>query len=186
MLECSNENLKFHKIQIISLVRCSGINENIFFRIPVLQKRSTMITTLKLISFFTLGVVLIEISVFNPQRQRVLVYRRSLKSLESAGEDVVRSQYLAEDDSRNDKKSRCQIWRTSKEILNKNLKTKIISNNEKFIIPILYNGPNNQLMGVRQAAYVSVILNRTLVLPTFRKHLTEDGGNLTEVDANQR
>ena len=42
-----------------------------------------------------------------------------------------------------------------------------------FIVATLPNGPNNQLISFRETMYLAIMLNRTLVLPGFRKHATE-------------
>ena len=54
-----------------------------------------------------------------------------------------------------------------------NIKPKINLNRNKFLFPLLSNGPNNQLMGLRESIYIAIRLNRTLVLPFFRKHRTD-------------
>uniref|UniRef100_H2YJH6 Uncharacterized protein n=1 Tax=Ciona savignyi TaxID=51511 RepID=H2YJH6_CIOSA len=47
-------------------------------------------------------------------------------------------------------------------------------NPNRFLLPILKNGPNNQLSGLRDSIYISIRLNRTIVLPRFFKHRTDD------------
>nr|XP_039265825.1 uncharacterized protein LOC120341394 [Styela clava] len=44
---------------------------------------------------------------------------------------------------------------------------------DKFLLPILANGPNNQIIGLREAALVAIKLNRTLVIPKFFKHISD-------------
>lgn len=44
---------------------------------------------------------------------------------------------------------------------------------DKFLLPVLVNGPNNQITGLREAAFVAIQLNRTLVVPKFFKHFTD-------------
>ena len=39
-----------------------------------------------------------------------------------------------------------------------------------FVLPILQNGPNNQLVGFRETIFLAIKLNRTVVLPKFFKH----------------
>lgn len=58
-------------------------------------------------------------------------------------------------------------------ISRKNVEPKINLNKKKFLFPLLSNGPNNQLMGLRESIYIAIRLNRTLVLPFFRKHRTD-------------
>ena len=41
---------------------------------------------------------------------------------------------------------------------------------EKFLVPVLFFGPNNQIHGLREAIVLAVKLNRTLALPPFHKH----------------
>ena len=85
----------------------------------------------------------------------------------------------------------CKNWKTSDEILLKS-STKPLFNFEKskYLIPWLYNGPNNQLFGLRQAVYVAIALRRVLVLPLFFKHFMETDENnqrvKSSIDASQR
>ena len=55
---------------------------------------------------------------------------------------------------------------------------------ERFIVAISHNGPTNQLMGLRDAIFLSVKLNRTLILPKFLKVNDDPEGN--EVPAEYR
>lgn len=43
----------------------------------------------------------------------------------------------------------------------------------KFIIPILDGGPNNQLFELRETIFLAIKLKRTLVIPRFFKHFTD-------------
>lgn len=43
----------------------------------------------------------------------------------------------------------------------------------RYIVPILEGGANNQLFEFREAVYVAIKLNRTLVIPRFFKHFTD-------------
>lgn len=43
---------------------------------------------------------------------------------------------------------------------------------ERFLIPVLLFGPNNQLVALKQSAYLAWKLNRTLVIPPFEPHYT--------------
>ena len=56
----------------------------------------------------------------------------------------------------------------------------------RYLVAISHNGPTNQLMGLRDAIFLSIRLNRTLILPKFFKVKTEStvGGN--EVPAEYR
>ena len=56
----------------------------------------------------------------------------------------------------------------------KNRSTKINLRRSKYLLPILFGGPNNQLIGLRESVYIAIQLNRTLVLPLFRKHRTDN------------
>ncbi|CBY23679.1 unnamed protein product [Oikopleura dioica] len=40
----------------------------------------------------------------------------------------------------------------------------------RFLMPILYYGPNNQIHGLRESIILAIKLNRTLALPPFHKH----------------
>nr|XP_039259220.1 uncharacterized protein LOC120335707 isoform X1 [Styela clava] len=82
----------------------------------------------------------------------------------------------------------CVEWMSSSEILdNNNLQhPQIKLNSERFLLPLLYNGPTNQIWGLRQAAYVAILLNRTLVLPLFHKHILDESGPGTIIDASHR
>lgn len=46
-------------------------------------------------------------------------------------------------------------------------------NQDSFLLPVLVNGPNNQLLGFRKSIYVAILLNRTVVLPRFFKHMSK-------------
>ena len=41
---------------------------------------------------------------------------------------------------------------------------------ERFLIPLLINGPNNQVIGLRDSIFLTICLNRTLILPRFYRH----------------
>lgn len=58
----------------------------------------------------------------------------------------------------------------------------------RFLYPVLTNGPNNQLIGFRDAVYLAIRLNRTILLPFFNKHRTDDSRiNTTKlIPASQR
>ena len=43
---------------------------------------------------------------------------------------------------------------------------------DKFLMSILSNGPNNQLVDFRNSILFAIKLNRTLVIPTFFEHFT--------------
>ena len=49
----------------------------------------------------------------------------------------------------------------------------------KFISPVLPYGPNNQLRGFREAVWLAIRLNRTLVVPPFFKHDRTDAAETT-------
>jgi len=54
---------------------------------------------------------------------------------------------------------------------NKNdIKPRFKLRKNKFLFPLLYNGPNNQMLGFQQSMTMAVLLNRTLILPNFYKH----------------
>lgn len=42
-----------------------------------------------------------------------------------------------------------------------------------FVLAVLQNGPNNQLVGFREVIFLAVKLNRTVVIPRFIKHHTD-------------
>jgi len=52
-----------------------------------------------------------------------------------------------------------------------------------FIYATLSNGPNNQLISFRETIFLAIRLNRTVVLPWFRKHETE---GRTSIDPRHR
>ena len=85
----------------------------------------------------------------------------------------------------------CKNWKKSNELILKT-NTKPVYNYEKnkYLIPWLYNGPNNQLFGLRQAVYVAIALKRVLVIPLFFKHFMEIDENnqrsKSKIDASQR
>jgi len=79
---------------------------------------------------------------------------------------------------------KCENWRPSSKILLTGGKPAITTRSNKLLLPWLYNGPNNQLYGFRQALYVATRLNRTLVMPIFMKHFTDSKDQ--EIDPNHR
>lgn len=42
-----------------------------------------------------------------------------------------------------------------------------------FVLAVLQNGPNNQLVGFREVIFLAIKLNRTVVIPQFIKHHTD-------------
>lgn len=86
----------------------------------------------------------------------------------------------------------CKSLETSDDIIRSNTVQPVFNytSQDKFLLPWLYNGPNNQLFGLRQAVYVAVALERILVLPIFFKHFMDvDEGDTTvkvKVDAAER
>lgn len=68
----------------------------------------------------------------------------------------------------------------SEDYLKSAVKVKPIYNNvairlhpDRFLYPVVFRGPNNQLLGLWEAIYVAIRLNRTLVIPRFNKHFTD-------------
>ena len=62
----------------------------------------------------------------------------------------------------------------------------IKTNPERFLVTMSHNGPTNQLMGLRDAIFLSICLNRTLVLPKFYKVKIEDPDGDDTVPAESR
>lgn len=59
----------------------------------------------------------------------------------------------------------------------------------KYLVPVLFFGPNNQIHGLREAIVLAVKLNRTLALPPFHKHkgvITENKPYADLVEATHR
>ncbi|XP_002127834.4 uncharacterized protein LOC100180089 [Ciona intestinalis] len=56
----------------------------------------------------------------------------------------------------------------------------------KFLFPLLVNGPNNQILGLRDSIYLAIKLNRTLIVPYFIKHKTDSSGAFDQVPAEAR
>jgi len=61
-----------------------------------------------------------------------------------------------------------------------NIKPKIQTDPNKFLVPVLFFGPNNQIHGLREAIILSIKLNRTLALPPFYKHHTNVAGKISK------
>nr|CAB3262505.1 uncharacterized protein LOC100180089 [Phallusia mammillata] len=79
-------------------------------------------------------------------------------------------------------RSKCQL-----KIYNQPDENPIIKlNPHKFILPVLYNGPTNQLIGLRDTVYLAILLNRTVIIPEFHKHLTDTSGQFQAVDGSLR
>ncbi|XP_078484741.1 uncharacterized protein LOC104265698 [Ciona intestinalis] len=51
----------------------------------------------------------------------------------------------------------------------------------KFLLPFLIWGPNNQLIGLRDSIFVAIKLNRTLVIPRFFTHYKDTGAEKESV-----
>ena len=51
---------------------------------------------------------------------------------------------------------------------------KYVTDPNKFMIPVFTYGPNNQLHGFREAIFMSIKLNRTIIPPPFFKHSRND------------
>ena len=56
--------------------------------------------------------------------------------------------------------------------------------NDRFLIPLIAWGPNNQLRGFREAAILAVKLNRTLCIPPFFKHHSDSTSAAKECGKN--
>jgi len=44
---------------------------------------------------------------------------------------------------------------------------------QRFLLPVLINGPNNQLVGFRKTIFIAIKLNRTVVIPKFFAHRSD-------------
>ena len=64
--------------------------------------------------------------------------------------------------------------------LPKNNFTKFKTDPEKYLIPLLLWGPSNQLVGLRETIALSLILNRTLVLPKLYRHYVDPASGKAE------
>jgi len=49
---------------------------------------------------------------------------------------------------------------------------------DRYLLPVLTNGPNNQVIGLHESIFLAIHLNRTLVIPSFHKHRTD--GQVTD------
>lgn len=59
----------------------------------------------------------------------------------------------------------------------------------RFLVPVLPFGPNNQMRGFREALFMAIATNRTIILPPFFKHMRNDASansNDIIVDAYHR
>ena len=59
-------------------------------------------------------------------------------------------------------------------------------NADKFIIPILTNGPSNQLGGLKETIALAIRFNRTLVMPDLYYHFTDPHGHKSVLDPSMR
>jgi len=55
------------------------------------------------------------------------------------------------------------------------IRLKELHADEKFLVPLLMNGPNNQNRGLKEAIFIAHLLNRTLVLPNIMVHHMDFG-----------
>ena len=73
----------------------------------------------------------------------------------------------------------CPMWEPDWEAL-KDVQPQVTLDPEKYLIPILTYGPNNQLRGFRETIFLALKLNRTIVPPPFYKHSRTDASNDNE------
>lgn len=87
-----------------------------------------------------------------------------------------------------DEQKACNLyWKTDWEAIKKAGKPLIYLDSSRFLYPVLVNGPNNQLIGLRDSLYLAVRLNRTLILPQFFKHKTDSSSSSDrQLPASQR
>nr|XP_039270219.1 uncharacterized protein LOC120344942 [Styela clava] len=80
-------------------------------------------------------------------------------------------------------------WKTDWDEIKRRGKPLINLDPNRFIYPVLTNGPNNQLIGLRDTLYLAIRLNRTIILPHFYKHKTDTStlnGSDTFIPTSQR
>ena len=97
---------------------------------------------------------------------------------------------------RKEKKAIAQQKNTlsNREPISVNLKhDKLISKNplvetdqSRYLLAIAHNGPTNQLLGLREAIFLSIRMNRTLILPKFFKVSIDRSSKIREVPAEYR
>lgn len=54
------------------------------------------------------------------------------------------------------------------------LTPKYVTDPDRFLTPVFTYGPNNQLHGFREAIFMAIKLNRTIIAPPFFKHSRND------------
>ena len=67
----------------------------------------------------------------------------------------------------------CPAWNPDWNKIN-DLVPKIPLDPNKYLIPVLTYGPNNQLRGFRETIFLAIKLNRTIIPPPFYKHSRTD------------
>ena len=67
----------------------------------------------------------------------------------------------------------CPVWEPDWPAMSK-IAPQIRLDPDKFLIPVLTYGPNNQLRGFRETIFLALKLNRTIVPPPFYKHSRTD------------
>jgi len=118
------------------------------------------------------------VSTEKPQEQLLEVSPNSNMKVTSAQYEVENTSIYAGKDAgwklEVVEKKKCSIsWICSGQALGKDIVSKIKLDPKRFLLPILKNGPNNQLSELRDSIYIAIRLNRTLVLPQFFKHRTD-------------
>lgn len=56
----------------------------------------------------------------------------------------------------------------------------------KYLLPVTHNGATNQIIGLREAIFLSIRMNRTLILPKFYKSFLDDSKGDKEIPARNR
>lgn len=75
---------------------------------------------------------------------------------------------------RSNRKVECPLpWKSELDEEDEEIKPLVKLDKNKFLLPMLINGPNNQLVGFRKTLFVAIRLNRTIVIPTFHKHKSD-------------
>ncbi|CAG5109954.1 Oidioi.mRNA.OKI2018_I69.chr2.g4420.t1.cds [Oikopleura dioica] len=79
---------------------------------------------------------------------------------------------------------------TAAEFREENVLAKYETRPDKFLTSVLMNGPNNQLLGLRETMFIAIKLKRSYIMPKFFKHDRADPTAvheyLEEVEPNER
>ena len=132
-------------------------------------------------------ILMFDIAFFHPLAQKGFVFLKKFENQRKIGlievnENSQNEEFVENNSSfliKNKKSNNCKPKLFARKPL-------IYTNPDKYLIALSHNGPTNQLMGLRDSIFLSIRLNRTLILPRFYKVVTDSREGDKEVPADSR